>query len=119
MDIFHKFPRGLKKKLAEFYGNYYSGNCGCTLCWSYNNVAIHHYSSRDYTHFGYRHDNGKIDWDDLSNFVLLCASCHGKLHSMRNWNYAGKEPPLLKCLHEVMEKYHPKLKKSKIVENGE
>ena len=116
--IFYKFPKGLKKKLAEHYG---LKRPLCVLCWSSRLVAIDHYRTRDGATLedrnAYAWQERKIieskgtvhelDWSDLSKFVLLCVSCHGKVERMRDWhNGATKEnrPPMLNLLDEIVQK---------------
>jgi hypothetical protein len=116
--IFYKFPKGLKKKLAEHYGFKHPL---CVLCWSSRLVAIDHYRTRDGATLEDRNayewqmkkmieSKGTIhvlDWSDISKFVLLCASCHSKVERMRDW-HNGKtredRPPMLNLLDDIVQK---------------
>ena len=107
----HKFPRGYKQKLAEHYG---FTKPMCVICWSQTKVAIHHHLDminreiqiiERYSYY-YQLENN-IDWSDLSKFVLLCGSCHSKIHSTINFSgfINDKRPPILYLLNEIIEKY--------------
>ena len=85
----HKWPRGLKKRLLERDGK------GCVICESQQHLSIHHIiESREN-----RRKNGACIRDNyidreasrkiksvvasfsLDGTVLLCGSCHGKIHT--------------------------------------
>lgn len=96
-DIFWKWPRGLKAKLIRRAGTKYAE---CTLCASQQRVAIHHYwespvpgQVRDSP---YVDENGKPRFD-LKYLILLCQSCHGKVHT------ALENTPFMRMFRQTME----------------
>jgi len=104
----HKYPKGFKQKLAVHYG---FKKPRCVLCWSKTKVAIHHHLdmiNRDKPieeRYSYYHQlKNNIDWNDLSKFVLLCGSCHSKIHSTMNFSGSinGKRPPILYLLNKII-----------------
>ena len=110
----HKYPKGFKAKLIEYYG---FNKPMCVLCWSRTNICIHHHidvvnSDKDpvdkYSYaYQYRDGRTEPDWGDLSKFVLLCASCHSKIHSTINFSGVidNKKAPILNLLDDVIKKY--------------
>jgi len=107
-QLLHKWPKGLKKKLAEFYDVFNNGNIQCCLCYSTNNVAIHHYRKHRHNYCSHFRENGEIDWDDLSKYILLCSSCHGKIHHAVYREIEGKKVPFMEMLYQYMEEKHEK-----------
>ena len=110
----HKYPKGYKQKLAEYYGFI---KPMCVLCWSQTRVSIHHHvdiiNRGDFEKsnaYFYQLKNN-IDWDDLSKFVLLCGSCHPKIHSTIGFSglIDDKRPPILYLLNKIVEDYKLKL----------
>ena len=104
----HKFPRGFKQKLTEYYG---FKKPMCVICWSQTKVAIHHHvdviNRDDFEQrnaYFYQLKNN-IDWSDLSKFVLLCGSCHSKIHSTINFSgyINDKRPPILFLLNKIIK----------------
>lgn len=100
----HKFPKGLRQRLADLDSN---GRVCCPICWSTMRVAIHHYS-KDATPENYRYrtdEKGNIRFDDLSNFILLCGSCHAKIEACLGhyWQYRN-QIPIIKLMNEIIEK---------------
>lgn len=110
----HKYPRGFKQKLTEYYG---FNKPMCVLCWSQTKVAIHHHLDmintdipiEDRYSYYYQLKNN-IDWNDLSKFVLLCGSCHSKIHSTMNFSgyINNKRPPILYLLNKIIDDYKVK-----------
>ena len=115
----HKYPKGFKQKLAIYY---HLTKPMCVLCWSQTRVAIHHYTDTINTDknlsdrcsyiYQYRNKRIKPDWSDLSKFVLLCGSCHSKIHSTINFSGVrnGKKAPILILLNDIIEKHKLNLK---------
>jgi len=105
LDLNHKYPKGFKKKLAEYYGR-----MGCVLCFSTKNLSIHHYYNDEKRISPYKLEKNEgseriATFSDLKQFVLLCGSCHGKVHTMRNWWNSKDEinrPPLLNLLDKIV-----------------
>lgn len=105
----HKFPKGFKQKLAKHYG---FNTPMCVLCWSKNKVAIHHHFDvinreipiEERNAYYYQVKNN-IDWSDLSKFVLLCGSCHSKIHSAIIFGgfIDNKRPPILYLLNKIIK----------------
>jgi len=105
----HNYPKGFKQKLAEYYG---FNSPQCVICWSKTKVAIHHHmdtinsekSIEQKYSYVYQLKNN-IVWDDLSKFVLLCGSCHSKIHSTINFSGSinGKKAPILYLLNELID----------------
>lgn len=69
-----------QRKLDGYYKRYFSGNADavykkykniCANCWSENNLAIHHIDLSG---------TSKKPNNSIENLVLLCNSCHGKIH---------------------------------------
>ncbi len=113
---YYRYPIGFKKKLAEHYN---LNGIRCVLCWSTISVATDHYrdldNRTDNDPYLYQLDafidTGKVKWSDLSKFVLLCASCHGKVERMREcwWGKTrATRPPMLNLLDDIVkEKNNP------------
>jgi len=82
-----KWPRGLKAKLQRRAGTKVAS---CSLCYSQQRVAIHHIHERGALNSPYIDNKGepKFNPDDL---ILLCGSCHAKVHSCMNWG-ANESP---------------------------
>ena len=105
----HKYPKGFKQKLAEHYG---FSKPMCVICWSQTKVAIHHHFDvinkeipiEQRNSYYYQVANN-IDWSDLSKFVLLCGSCHSKIHSTINFSgfIDDKRPPILYLLNKIVK----------------
>jgi 5-methylcytosine-specific restriction endonuclease McrA len=49
----------------------------CKICGNENNLVVHHKDFNGRNNL----NNGKKPNNSLSNLVVLCTSCHGKLHS--------------------------------------
>ena len=108
----HKYPKGFKKKLTEYYG---FNKPMCVLCWSQTKVGIHHHIDvvnsggnpvDKYSYvYQYRDKRTEPDWSDLSKFVLLCGSCHPKIHSTINFSgvIENKRAPILQLLNNLIE----------------
>ena len=106
----HRYPKGFRQKLAKHYS---LDKPRCVICWSQNKVAIHHYMNfidkdlpmgERYSYaWQYRDKREKPDWSDLSKFVLLCGSCHSKIHSIHN--FGGRDSPFSKLLNDIVNKY--------------
>lgn len=94
----HKWTRGLRKKLLERDGK------GCVICGSQMGVSIHHYWERKGDMKGFKSspymqlEEGKpVPKYDLNYLVLLCRSCHGKVHTAR------EETPFMQLFHQLMD----------------
>jgi len=110
----HKYPRGFKQKLAKHYG---FNVPQCVICWSKTKVAIHHHLDvvssegdplKKYSYvYQYRDKRTDPDWSNLSKFVLLCGSCHSKIHSTINFSgqMNGKKAPILILLNDIIKQY--------------
>jgi len=101
----------------------------CVICWSQTKVAIHHHidiinsggnSVDKYSYvYQYRDKRTEPDWSDLSKFVLLCGSCHSKIHSTINFSGVinDKRPPILYLLNKIIEDNKSESKQMKINED--
>jgi len=119
----HKYPKGFKKKLTEYYG---FNKPMCVLCWSQTKVGIHHHIDvvnsggnpvDKYSYvYQYRDKRTEPDWSDLSKFVLLCGSCHPKIHSTINFSgvIENKRAPILQLLNNLIEE-----RKGKVTVNSD
>lgn len=67
----HKWPRGFKKKVCEFYNEAnlrifnYKGHKAiyrCAWCGSTNKVGVHHYSEHNGVYARYIDEKGNVDW---------------------------------------------------------
>lgn len=91
----YKWPRGTLKNLKERDGK------GCVICWSQRGLVIHHYweSMSNITDTPYWHmvDGEPQPRFDMRWLVILCRSCHGKVHN--GWG----ESPFMKLFHSIME----------------
>lgn len=91
----YKWPRGAKKSLLERDGK------GCVLCWSQQRLTIHHYWEKrgDIRESPYweKIDGGFRPRFDLNYLILLCGSCHGKVH--RGYD----DSPFMRLFHSIMK----------------
>ena len=73
---------GLSKVVLQRFGKevaeevYKRDNYRCRHCLLQNDLTIHHidHKGRNYENIGLKPNN------DVSNLIVLCRSCHGKLH---------------------------------------
>jgi hypothetical protein len=89
------WPRGTKKALLDRDGK------GCVMCFSQQGLCIHHYyESFDSPTQNYPYYNmeTKMPNFDLKDLVLLCRSCHGKVHC------TSYKSPFMLTFHQLMEK---------------
>lgn len=89
----HSYPRGTKAKLIRRDGD------KCAFCWSTQKpLHIHHYypDLRKELTNPYRKKDGTPRYD-VEYLVLLCPSCHGKVHT------ANSGSPFMIDFHKMMQ----------------
>lgn len=70
---------GYREKALSYYGE------ECSWCGTTENLCVHH---KDGNNFG---KNNIFTNNDIDNLVVLCRSCHGKVHSQeKNGYWSGK-----------------------------
>ena len=68
----------------------------CETCGDKNDLVIHHKDEKGDT---YRERSGKKRNQDITNLIILCRACHGRLHTTQRWekyrrDKLKKTPPL-------------------------
>ncbi len=98
----HTWPRGLRARLIE------REKGKCAICWSQQQLSIHHIQEHLIDRGLYRSDNyidipatkrtGKLIANfNLDGLLLLCGSCHGKIHTYKS------NSPFTKLFVEIVE----------------
>jgi 5-methylcytosine-specific restriction endonuclease McrA len=62
----------------------------CSQCGEINDLTIHHLDNKgtNFSNLGLK----KLMNNDIKNLVLLCRSCHGRIHAYQKWeNYYRKK----------------------------
>jgi hypothetical protein len=96
-DMHHKWPKGFLKNLYLYWG---FDKPKCVLCWSQQKVSIHHHFNGNYNDkesWPYRLKEGRIDETKPWWFVLLCQSCHAKIHR------AEMESPIYQLVNKIQK----------------